>query len=277
MKKWPPPFLERRGQTLEDTESEDTEPDDTDDLASFGGHGTLEALEFTRLLEAQGIPSCVQGVSALIYYGAGRVRDDWEICIPTEQMEQAKLIFENSPDYEPANPILAQPKSLIHSYPRLKRVGINVRFILVPAFDIHFEFKPESLTRSFNNLPYPKLEVLVQSLLERNDSMNLTDLVDGADLSEKWGEDNLNLEGKNDGEWVAKINATVRAMAKGPTDMKTMGCMAPTVLVDKRELWLRIVRKKGLRLGWKRPPELFATRFRLHGEPDPWLRYRECC
>lgn len=192
-------------------------------------------------------------------------------------MEQAKLIFENSPDYEPANPILAQPKSLIHSYPRLKRVGINVRFILVPTFDIHFEFKPENLTRSFNNLPYPKLEVLVQSLLEKNDSMNLTDLVDGADLSEKWGEDNLNLEGKNDGEWVAKINATVRAMAKGPTDMKTMGCMAPTVLVDKRELWLRIVRKKGLRLGWKRPPELFATRFRLHGEPDPWLRYRECC
>ncbi|KAL5903102.1 hypothetical protein ACKVV7_011410 [Pyricularia oryzae] len=275
METWPPPFLQRRSRSPENTETEDTYPEDTDDLASFGGHGTLEALEFTRTLEAQGIPCCVHGVSALIYYGAGRVRDDWEICVPTEQMEQAKLIFERSADYEPASPIMPQPMSLIHTYTRLKRVGIDVRFVLVPSFDMHIEITPENIVRSTNYLPYPKLEVLVQSLLERNDSMNLVDLVDGANLSEEWG-NSLDLEGTNDAEWIAAMNATVIAMAKGPKDMRTLGCMAPTGLVNKRELWLRIVKTKEARLGWKKSLDLFATRFRLREEPDPWLAHRDC-
>lgn len=44
-----------------------------DELPSFG-HGTLEMLEVTRLLESAGITCCVVGISALIYYGAGRGR-----------------------------------------------------------------------------------------------------------------------------------------------------------------------------------------------------------
>ena len=44
-------------------------------LASNGGHGTLEALRVSQILDDRGIPCCFCGVSALIYYGAGRVRD----------------------------------------------------------------------------------------------------------------------------------------------------------------------------------------------------------
>lgn len=44
-----------------------------DKLASFSGHGTLEALQKTRLLEAASIPCCICGVVAVMYYGAGRV------------------------------------------------------------------------------------------------------------------------------------------------------------------------------------------------------------
>lgn len=42
--------------------------------ASFGGHGTLEALDVTNLLEREGIVAAVCGVSALKYYGASRLR-----------------------------------------------------------------------------------------------------------------------------------------------------------------------------------------------------------
>ena len=49
-----------------------------DDIASCRGHGTLEILEVTKILEAQGIPCCLVGVSALMYYGAGRGRHVWE-------------------------------------------------------------------------------------------------------------------------------------------------------------------------------------------------------
>jgi hypothetical protein len=45
-----------------------------DKLPSFGGHGTLEILEVTQLLDEAGITCCLVGISALIYYGAGRGR-----------------------------------------------------------------------------------------------------------------------------------------------------------------------------------------------------------
>jgi len=45
-----------------------------DEEPSFGGHGTLEILQVTKLLEGAGITCCIVGISALIYYGAGRVR-----------------------------------------------------------------------------------------------------------------------------------------------------------------------------------------------------------
>lgn len=46
-----------------------------DQVPSCGGHGILEILEVTRFLEAHGIECCVVGVSALMFYGAGRSRD----------------------------------------------------------------------------------------------------------------------------------------------------------------------------------------------------------
>jgi hypothetical protein len=47
----------------------------SDKLASFGGHGTLEILKVTQVLEGHGIPCCLTGTSALIYYGADRGRN----------------------------------------------------------------------------------------------------------------------------------------------------------------------------------------------------------
>jgi hypothetical protein len=46
-----------------------------DEMASFGGHGTLEMLEVTQILNGAGIICCMVGICALKYYGAGRVRN----------------------------------------------------------------------------------------------------------------------------------------------------------------------------------------------------------
>jgi len=58
-------------------EAPEHDPENDMDLEwpSFGGHGTLEAFEVSRVLEENGIVCAFCGVSALIYYGAGRVRD----------------------------------------------------------------------------------------------------------------------------------------------------------------------------------------------------------
>lgn len=42
--------------------------------ASNSGRGTDDALTVTRILEAFDIPCCLVGISALIFYGAARVR-----------------------------------------------------------------------------------------------------------------------------------------------------------------------------------------------------------
>lgn len=42
--------------------------------ASNNGRGTDDALTVTRILEAADIPCCIVGTSALIFYGAARVR-----------------------------------------------------------------------------------------------------------------------------------------------------------------------------------------------------------
>ena len=43
--------------------------------ASCGGHGDSEIRVVTHILEEGGIPCCIIGVSALMFYGVPRVRD----------------------------------------------------------------------------------------------------------------------------------------------------------------------------------------------------------
>lgn len=47
--------------------------------ASCGGHGTYEAKELIDMLEEHGIICCLVGVSALVFYGAERMR---HVCLP---------------------------------------------------------------------------------------------------------------------------------------------------------------------------------------------------
>ncbi|KAM4056071.1 hypothetical protein HRG_014759 [Hirsutella rhossiliensis] len=61
--------------------------------ASSGDQRTLEALRVTQILESGGIPCCFCGVAALIYYGAGRVKVAWEICVPSDLLKKAETLL----------------------------------------------------------------------------------------------------------------------------------------------------------------------------------------
>ncbi|KAI9732270.1 MAG: hypothetical protein M1818_007589 [Claussenomyces sp. TS43310] len=253
---------------LEDCAVED------DGLASFGGHGTLEILRLIRVLEENGACCCVTGTSALIYYGADRHRNAWEICLPTEQLEDAKRLL-MSPPYKHEytlirTPSVTQPQSLAHIYPRFKCVGLDLSFQLLPSQDCHFECKPSNFQRSHNGLPYPRLHVFVQSLLDTHNLVALCDVVDGTNVSEEWGFSNLDLSGTNDVDWALWKN---RAIRDSDQSMRLFG--VTTAAYSRQETWEKIVRGKEERLGFKHPKEIFATRFRLHGSADPWLTYRK--
>lgn len=238
---------------------------------------TLEALKLTRILEEAGINCCFCGVSALVYYGAERVRIEWELCIPTELMPKAESLLKTGRFAEAYLSGLPsprpQPQSLTHTYPRFQRRGSDFQFVLTPSWDVHLTCEPCNIQRSQLGLPYPRLAVLVQSYLETTNRVSLCDVVDGANVPEDWGHANLDLEGTNDLQWAARMNDAILANRPG----KSLLGLIPTSKISKRELWAKTIREKGDRRGWTRPSSIFATRFRLHGSPDPWLQHRSNC
>ncbi|PYI19446.1 hypothetical protein BO99DRAFT_458922 [Aspergillus violaceofuscus CBS 115571] len=253
-----------------DCSGSDTASTDSHGCASNGGYGTDDTLAVTRVLEQHGIPCCLVGVAALVFYGAGRVREDWEICVPTERVAQAAELLQSPPyaaQYRPVTPWpYYSPCSLIHTYPRFKSRGINHYFFLVPAVDVHMVCDPSSFTRSLRGLPYPRLEVLLQSCLDTWDMLQLCEVVDGTNVSEEWGEKNLNLEGTNDVAWAQEKNKRGEEFG---------GKWAHSLFAwegrkDKREMWRSVVRTKNHRLDWTKPTDVFVTQYRVIGSQDPW-------
>jgi hypothetical protein len=165
-----------------------------------------------------------------------------------------------------------QPKSLTHKYPRLKHNGVNIFFQLLPSKDFHFDCEPFNFVRSQKGLPYPKLGIYIQSLIDTHDMVALCDVVDGTDVNEDWGEKNLDLSGTIDAGWIKWKNDAIRAQEEGSWNIF---CLVETQIVSRRKTWEDAVRGKEKRLGFKYPKELFATRFRLRGSKDPWLSNRD--
>lgn len=108
----------------------------------------------------------------------------------------------------------------------------------------------------------------MQSLLDTKSGVDLEDLIDGMDLSEEWGEQNLDLEGHTDTEWLEGI---IDALQKDGRD--EMSIWIDPDPVPRRQLWQEFVQNKQRRMGWKYPPEIYATRFRRHGSKDPRTRH----
>ena len=97
-------------------------------------------------------------------------------------------------------------KSLIWSYDHFEGTWDIYHFVLVPSKNVHLDLDLANLTRSLRGLPYPKLDVFIQSTLEMSNLVQLDDVVHGTDVSEEWDEENLDLEGNNDMAWAEDIN-----------------------------------------------------------------------
>ncbi|KAH6628867.1 hypothetical protein F5144DRAFT_492409 [Chaetomium tenue] len=230
--------------------------------------GTNDILRVTKELENHGIPCCLVGISALIFYGAHR---DWEICVPTELVDDAaKLLGSNqyAEDWHPTEPWPHYDTSLVWSYHRFKGKRLNYYFVLVPSRDVHLVCDPANFTRSVRGLPYPKLDVFIQSTLDMYDDLQLVDVVDGTDVSEEWGEEHLDLDGDTDSKWAEDLNKRGAQLAGGRFGAIT--CFANDMPVSKRRLWQEAVRTKERRLDWTKPKEVYVTQYRFRDAPEPW-------
>lgn len=113
-------------------------------------------------------------------------------------------------------------------------------------------------------LPFPRLDLLAQSLIEIMEYVDLADLVDGMNLTEEWGLDNLDLEGLTDTEWAQRrFDFHDQSGDWLPVFLRKEG-------KSKRDIWHRVAspESKTKRLGHKALPK-DETRFRYKGQKDP--------
>lgn len=109
----------------------------------------------------------------------------------------------------------------------------------------------------------------MQSLLDIKNEVDPEDLIDGMNLSEEWGEQNVDLEGYTDTKWLENYYEAFRADGR-----QEMFITIDSTPVPRREMWQELIRNKQRRMGWKYPPEQYATRFRRHGSKDSRTHHR---
>lgn len=156
--------------------------------------------------------------------------------------------------------------SFEHLYPRFKLVGVALFFLIIPSQDCHILCEPANFEFGQTGIPFPKLDVFAQSLLDTCNLVDLDDLIDGMNLSGAWGEENLDLNGYTDVDW-AKWKVEI---LKQQEKKLSLWDESPNA---RRHLWRKETsedRKKRSQ-GWKYQ-ENYETRFWKRGQRDPRLR-----
>ncbi|KAI9761252.1 MAG: hypothetical protein M4579_001172 [Chaenotheca gracillima] len=238
--------------------------------------GVQNIYKVVKILEDAGVSCCMVGEPALIYYGTGRVKMEWYVCVPAELVEKAADLIRAHPDvFEPFRPSkMSRNRGMEHLYPRFKFVGISLFFILMSSRAFNLPCQPDKIEYSSNGIPYPQLAAYAQSLLDTYNLVDLDDLVDGMNLTLEWGEENLDLEGTMDAEW-GRWKAYALHGHDADADRIPQWCSRPP---KRRDTWAKTVsaESKKNRQGFKYSP-VYETRFWRRGRKDPRLRPRANC
>jgi hypothetical protein len=168
--------------------------------------------------------------------------------------------------YELWHPVMPNIGSLAHTHPRFTLKGVNFFFILTPTFECRIDCAPEQCERSIRGIPYPKLEQFAKGLLDTQQYADLSDLVDGMNLDEAWGEAHLQFDQPAPIDYIRKKNKMILESLPGrPSAVLALLSEKP----NPRESWQHIVRTKGKRINDELPGGRYVTRFRKVGSRDP--------
>jgi hypothetical protein len=125
------------------------------------------------------------------------------MCVPQELHDKAKnLITSRSEVYKATMPRIPFQTVRMHClFPRYSCVALGIFFVLTTSQATHIQCTPENIEHSPMGLPYPKLAIYAQSLVDTQNVADLDELVDSQDLTLEWGCQNLALDGEADWNW----------------------------------------------------------------------------
>ncbi|KAF2152130.1 hypothetical protein K461DRAFT_294969 [Myriangium duriaei CBS 260.36] len=250
-------------------------PEPGDRRASHNGHGIDEVLQVVQRLSSAGIISCIVGGHALRYFGVRRAPETWDICVPNDCFEEATSIISEAKDlYKTGMQVLPQVKTLIHTYPRFKQIGVDFNFYIVPSFEYFMDdFNEDMFEYSNNGVPYPELKHYAQSLMSTQRWPELVHLIDGMDLSQEWGDQNLvmGFPTEREKEYVKVKNEKYMASCDDFPDCTPIFGTLSEVSRDRTAEWRAMVSGKKDRIR-RFDKDTHITEFREKGSRDPRLR-----
>ncbi|KAI0530285.1 hypothetical protein GGR58DRAFT_508614 [Xylaria digitata] len=246
--------------------------------ASYNGLGILEVQQVIKTIENEGIACCVVGAKALRYYGVPRV-SDWSVCVPSDQFEYVTSLFTTEPrcdTYEPADQIMPTVRSLLHTYPHLKRKDIKFSFFILPSWELFIEeFDSSKFEYSSLHIPYPKLDFFAQGLLDTQHWMELEQLIDGMNLDMGWAGVNIDFDRPGRIEYAEQKNERIRnSLSEFPNSSPSTLSVKP---LDLRARFQRTVDNKEKRIDRFAPKGKFVTQYRKTGSEDPRLKEGRLC
>lgn len=165
---------------------------------------------------------------------------EWDICVRHHQLKDAEHLFAENDQYEPAEPPHPVWDTLRHLYPIFKVKSVGFFFILTPSSQYFIDPRPENCEVSMKGILYPKMSCFARALLVSQNRADVADFIDGMDLDEAWGEENIDfgdLQVKGL-EFSAALNVELRARNMIPLNMN----------IDYRSEWNRIVGNKNKRI-----------------------------
>ncbi len=123
-------------------------------------------------------------------------RQEWDLCIPDNKLEAAcRLFLDSAGDgakYKTAKPPPPVPWDRRHACPCFQLIGYNFWFILVPSSDCLVDpSDADHVERSKNGVPYVSLVQFARSLLVQGLTPDLSDFIDGMDLTIEWGAEHI--------------------------------------------------------------------------------------
>ncbi|KAL4904633.1 hypothetical protein BDW74DRAFT_178727 [Aspergillus multicolor] len=236
---------------------------------------TKQVKEVISILTSANTTCRIVQTYALMYYGAPRVSHDRALCIPHADHQHAVELFNSRSDIlSPCGPSPeTSPTLLNHKYPRFKMRGLSDFWLLVPERYVHIQCRPGNVEWSLGGLPYPKLPIIVQAALDTKRGVELESLIDAQGLTSEWGEANLDFTGTTDIAWLESYYQSFHE------DYARRGIDETLIWIDpepraRREIWEQAITNKSNRLGWKRDPAVYSSRYRKHGSGDPRTRQR---
>lgn len=108
--------------------------------------------------------------------------------------------------------------------------------MLRPSSQCYINPQPQHCELSLNGAPYPQMPQFAQSLLVLQKHRDLCDFIDGMNLDESWGEENIDFD-----DLQVKGSEFTRALNQ---DLAARGLGSYTVDVDYRRLWNHLASEK---------------------------------